>query len=466
MRVARSIDLPRGTPPGITPPGSTPPANNPPDEGTSERSTPPLADAHRDYRGELSVFPGAEGFGSTTRAGRGGQVLRVTNLADSGPGSFRAAVTASGPRTVVFEVGGIIRLKSQIRVREPFLTIAGQTAPSPGITLAGDVLRFETHDVLMQHMRIRVGAGTSSTSTPPKVRDGLGVRTNDRGEPHTYNIYIDHCSISWAFDENVSLWYSNVYDITIRNSIISEAIAYNRDKMISFGMIVGYGQRRVSVLRNLFAHNGDRNPKFTKDNSGLVVNNVIYNVGNAAITTGAPPPAAPTLLSVVGNVYIPGQDSRRSRQMVLAQNGHRDSRLFVDDNIGPFGNEDPWSVVDNRVGRHIRADARPVDVAPLTVLPAVRAYGHVLASAGARPRDRDAVDRRVVNDVRRGTGRLLERPSQVAALPSARATHRPLRPPSSLTADTDGDGYTDVEEWLHCMAAEVESGSRSLQCAR
>lgn len=459
----RRVGRPEGSSPGGTPLGGTPPTDTPagvaPSQETPSGQVQPLHDATRDYRGRLPVFPGAQGFGSTTRAGRGGRILRVTSLADSGPGSFREAVNTTGPRIVVFEVGGIIHLKRRIDVFEPFLTIAGQTAPSPGITLAGDALKFSTHDVLVQHLRVRVGDNVTRTNTPlGNDRDGIGVRTNPEGSIHAYNIVIDHCSVSWASDENVSVWYPNIYDITLSNSIISEALPFDRHKNYSFGMITGPGQRRISVLRNLFAHNGDRNPKFNVDTSGLAANNVIYNIGYAAISTKISDDQ-PHLLTVVGNVYLPGADSRKKARLIQAYSGHPRSRLFVDDNIGPFGSDDPWSVVDNRAGEHIKASSPPVNVAPLTVLDAAVTLGHVLGRAGARPADRDAVDRRVVNDVRRGTGRLINSPSEVGGLPRVPSTRRALRPPASTTADRDGDGYTDVEEWLHCMADQVEERS-------
>lgn len=446
------VTPPPGAPPGITPPTDTPRDDTPPGQAPS------LRDASRDYRGQLAVFPGAEGFGSRTRAGRGGRILRVTSLADAGPGTLREAVNTPGPRTVIFEVGGIIRLKRRLEVFEPYLTIAGQTAPSPGITLAGDALKFNTHDVLVQHLRVRVGDAVTDTNTALGQRDGIGVRTNPEGSTHTYNIFIDHCSVSWASDENVSVWYPNVYDITVTNSIISEALPFDRNKIYSFGMITGPGQRRISVLRNLFAHNGDRNPKFNVDNSGLAVNNVIYNVGHSAVSTKISD-EQPSLLTVIGNVYLPGRDTRPRRKLVRANSGHPDSRLFVDDNIGPYSDGNQWSVVDNRAGAHIKADHPPVSVAPLEILDAARVLGHVLRNAGARPADRDAVDRRVVRDVRLGRGRLIESPAEVGGLPATRSTYRRLTPPNDPRFDADRDGYTDVEEWLHCMAQKAEGRS-------
>lgn len=472
VHVAPSIKQSEARPTGIIPPGGTPPTDAPSSDDTTDESTQPLQDAHRDYRGQLPVFPGAEGFGSTTPAGRGGRILRVTTLADSGPGSFREAVTAAGPRTVIFEVGGVIRLKSRVKVTEPFLTIAGQTAPSPGITLTSDFLRFETHDVLVQHLRIRPGdaIGNPDTNTPLRYRDGLSIATNPSGSPHTYNIYVDHCSVSWATDENVSLWYPNVYDVTISNCIVSEGLTKVKAtgvRSASKGMLVGHGQRRIASMRNLFAHNDIRNPRFAADSTGLVVNNVIYNPWLEAVDMGGAVESGdgPVLLSVAGNVFIPGLNTRPQLRMVLARNGDQAARLFVADNIDPHSTDDPWSVVDFRAGTHIKVSTAPVSVTPLTVLPAAATYSHILNRAGARPVDRDAVDERVVEDVRRGTGRTIDTPGQVGGLPHVSATYRRLSTPPDPAGDADGDGYTNLEEWLHCMAERVEGPAASLRAA-
>ncbi len=415
---------------------------------------PPLEDAQRDYTGGLPVFPGAEGFGSLTAAGRGGRVLRVTNLDDSGPGSLRAALAWPGARTVVFEVGGVIRLRDNIEVTEPFLTVAGQTAPSPGITLAGDTLRIKTHDVLLQHLRVRVGDDRANSD--PEFRDGLGAATDKRGSFDAYNVFFDHCSVSWAIDENVSLWYENLYDVTMSRGIIAEGLddSLHPDGDHSMGMLAGKHTRRVAILRNLFAHNSARNPRFSADTSGLVVNNVIYNVRDRALDMGGD--EGPIWLTAIGNVYLPGRDSRSDIKTLVVTNDDGRTRLFVADNAGPSQGRDPWSLVDNRPGKNIRSDSPPVSVRPLTIVNVRKAKRQVLRTSGARPADRDAVDRRIVSDVRRGQGRLIDSPAQVGGLGDVRPTRRALQLPNRPNGDANDDGYTDLEELLHCMAAKVE----------
>ena len=148
-------------------------------------------------QGQTLAFPGALGWAATTPGGRGGRIIKVTTLAGSGPGSFREAVEAEGPRIVVFEVGGVVDLeKTGIRIRNPFLTIAGQTAPSPGVTFIKGDFSVSTHDVVIRHIRIRSGDAGAARKSGWEV-DGLSTTGAS-------NVIIDHCTFTWATDENLS----------------------------------------------------------------------------------------------------------------------------------------------------------------------------------------------------------------------------------------------------------------------
>ena len=163
------------------------------------------------------AFPGAQGFGSTTKGGRDGKLFFVTNLNSDGPGSFREACEAKGPRIVIFRVGGTITIEKSISIQNPYITIAGQSAPGDGICIRGAAIKITTHDVIVRGLRIRIGDGPGPA---PDNRDGLSIANNSK---QPYNIIIDHCSISWAIDENFQLWYP-CNSITIQWCIISEGL--------------------------------------------------------------------------------------------------------------------------------------------------------------------------------------------------------------------------------------------------
>jgi len=417
------------------------------------------------------AFPGAEGFGANSIGGRGGTVIEVTNLNDSGRGSFRAAIEASGPRIVVFRVGGTIELRSSLIITNPFITIAGQTAPGGGITLKSGstinaALLIQAHDVIVRYLRMRPGAAG---------QDGIEILYNT-----AYNVIIDHCSISWAVDENVSTWY-DPHDVTIQWSIISEGLdcSTHPQGCHSMGMIFGSkGSRNISVHHNLFAHNAERNPRVKTSGTVDVVNNLIYNPrfgragdwGPSHITNDY----AKVPINYVGNYYKAGIDSGRADYYVSGYGA-----TYLEGNITP---RRPSNDMDKSVGV-----IRPVDsgsvvstrnaAPPITTSSAFNAYDQILAEAGANMgldasgswySRRDAVDERIVNDVIQGTGRIIDDPSQVGGWPVLPSGTPPQdsdhdgmpdnweiannfnpNDPSDGPRDNDGNGYTNVEEYLN-----------------
>jgi pectate lyase len=225
---------------------------------------------------ELPDFPGAEGFGATTPGGRGGRVIYVTTLDDSGPGSLRAAIGAQGPRTILFRVGGVIDLQSALVVREPFVTIAGQTAPGGGICLRGDNFGIATHDVVVRFLRVRLGDLRRREVDTFSIADG------------SRNVVVDHCSASWSIDETLSP-SGDISDVTVQWCIISESL---NNSLHSKGPH-GYGSLLratggVSLHHNLWSHHNGRNPRFGDNYAEGPFptfdfrNNVIYNWGSAA----------------------------------------------------------------------------------------------------------------------------------------------------------------------------------------
>lgn len=420
-------------------------------------ASPELRDAARDLRGQLAVFPGAQGYGTLTPAGRRGTVLRVTSLAASGPGTLREALSAQGPRTVIFEIGGVLQSSEPLLIAEPYITVAGQTAPSPGITLTGSSIVVATHDVLLQHLRVR--AGDSPFGPDPGGRDSLSIAGAADGSLAVHDVVIDHCSFSWAIDEGASTWNPGVHDLSILGSVIAENLSHSLHPKgeHSKGLLIGDHSKRVAVLGNLFAHNRLRNPFFKGDVSAVVANNLIYNPGAEALHLDDPDRSGPTLLTVAGNLLVPGPDTNAAVPLVDALAFVQPTSevcLLANDAGGRF----PYRAllapgIFRRAEELADCSAR---LAPLTLKATDQARAAVLAGAGARPRDRDAIDARILADVERGTGRIIDSPTEVGGLPETPPVLRPLTLPADPDGDADGDGYTNLEEWLHGLAAELE----------
>lgn len=415
-----------------------------------------ILDARRDLRGALPVFPGAEGFGSTTPAGRGGQVLRVTSLAERGPGTLREALSTPGPRTVLFEIGGVIQSREVMVIGEPFVTVAGQSAPAPGITLAGAGLVIATHDVLLQHLRVR--AGDDPDGPDPGGRDSLSIDGGPGGQNGVHDVVVDHCSFTWAIDEGASTW-NPVRDVTFSSSLIAENLSHSLHPKgeHSKGLLLGDHGQRISVLFNLLAHNRLRNPIVKGDVSALLANNVIYNPGAEAIHLDDPEHSGPSLASLLGNVLIAGPDTNATVPLC--------------DVLWDVPATTEVGLYDNLLGRQPLSRAlfnpgvlRPLSeptagrvwVQPLSLRPAAEVLAFVLPRVGATPAVRDAVDARIVESVRTHGGAIIDSPAEVGGLPNLLTQTRSLQLPADPAGDDDGDGYTNLEEWLHGLAAAVE----------
>ena len=423
--------------------------------------TPEVLDAVRDYSEELPVFPGADGFGTRTRAGRRGTVVRVTSLEGEGPGTLREALAVPERRVVIFEVGGVIDITKPLVIEEPYVTVAGQTAPSPGITIVGAGIVVHTHDVLIQHVRVRVGDRLDGPD--PGGRDGIGIVGRPGGTVSVCNVVIDHCSISWAVDEGVSTWHPGVHDITIRQCIISENLSRSIHPQgeHSKGLLIGDHSKRVAVIGNLFAHNMKRNPFIKGDGSALIVNNLIYNPGKSAIHFDDRENSGPSLAAIIGNVLIPGPDTRWYMPMVnIVSDTQRSTRVYgMQNDTGGcplYRSIFAWSVWNDLRNY----DDCPVRVTPLRVRDVREVVDWVLDNAGARPAERDAVDERMIMDVMRNSGHIINSQNDVGGFPDVEPVRQPAtcppRIPKDPDADTDGNGYTNLEEWLQDLANEVE----------
>ncbi len=427
--------------------------------------------------GGRPVFPGAEGFGTRTAAGRGGKVLFVTSLEDDGPGTLREALNQPFPRTILFRVGGVIELKDQLYIQHPFVTVAGQTAPGDGISIRNAGLAVMTHDVLLQHVRIRPG---DEGKGDPENNDALGILNTGSGRDEVYNVVADHCSFSWSEDETVQTWYAP-RDITLSWCIISEALnrARHPKKTHSAGLLIGDGSNRVTVHHCLLAHHDFRNPLISGGGTHDFINNVVYNWGKIPVEI-QDRHGFETHVNFAGNRYLRGPSTEsQSREIILGQVAQAGSKkLFVADNITPHrtaADGDEWDIVgmgyDSKPAPKTQQAAAPFPTAPVTRTPAAENLEPMLAGVGATLPRRDAVDARIVSDVRTGKGRIIDSPRDVGGHPKLAGGAHPkdsdndgipdewetthgLNPQDAADGnkDRDGDGYTNLEEYLHSLS--------------
>lgn len=377
------------------------------------------------------------------------RIIKVTNLDKDGAGSFRAAVETEGPRLVVFEVGGIIDLDvSEINILNPYLIVAGQTAPSPGITIIKGAIYIRTHDVLIKHIRVRPG-----DANQPKGKgwepDGITASGKD-----AFDVTVDHCSMSWAVDENGSASGPRTkgpdetsHNITFSNCIIAEGLnrATHKKGRHSKGILVHDFTKGISIIGNLFAHNARRNPYFKAFTTGAIVNNVIYNPETAAIQLDyvyeefleTPYRPLNAQVSIVGNVLLHGINTRKDLALVEDRGD-----AYLEDNLAFKLDGQPaqitWGCI-NSLGE------KPFWPAGLVALPASETIDYVANHAGARPKDRDETDKRIVNEMMTRTGKMIDSQNDVGGYPHEKMTERKLEIPK-----------TGVNEWLEKLAKELE----------
>jgi hypothetical protein len=383
---------------------------------------------------EVPAFPGAEGGGKFSFGGRGGKVLVVTNLNDDGEGSFRWACEQGGARTIVFNVAGIIQLKTPVIIRAPYITIAGHSAPGDGVCIAGESVWINTHDVVIRYMRFRRGI------------TNVGRRDDAIGGNPVGNIMIDHVSASWGGDENMSM-YRHMYNdstgkqedkrgtvnITIQNSIFSECLdTWNH----SFGSTLG--GENCSFMRNLWADNTGRNPSIGWNGIFNFVNNVVFNWVHRSVDGGD----YEASYNIVNNYFKPGPATPKNNPVghrILKPEAGRSKlkyrvygRAYVNGNVME-GNDavtkDNWNggvqVEDERdAGKYTpyMKVSKPLPMPAVTIMPAQEAYQYVLNNAGATLPKRDPVDTRIIEQARTGKIKYLEN----VKLPEKQFEHRRL----------------------------------------
>lgn len=356
--------------------------------------------------GILAAGPAAAEW--PTEGGDDGAVIHVTSLEDSGPGSLRAALLEKKPRRIVFDVGGDIVLKSPLKIVNPFVTIAGETAPAPGISLLGDKVHIRTHDVILRNVRVRIGERPGSN---PGSRDGIAIEPI-KGKS-AENILIDHCSVVWALDENIGFWGEKIGNIRIRNSIIAEALrnSIHPKGAHSMGMLVSGSAKKVVIERNLFAHNVHRNPAIDAGATAIIVNNLIYDPIYTGFHIYGKKGRGPTLVSVVGNVAIAGPSTKSKVLPSFAHGFNEGSKIYYDDNqavgLQAFLTREKPGKSDGRPAPFV--EARPVWLDGLEPLPADRVAAELLAEVGPRPLDE--IDQRIIRETETRTGTVRDTPT-------------------------------------------------------
>lgn len=397
---------------------------------------------------ELKAFPTAEGFGKNATGGRGGTVLKVTNLNASGAGSLRAAMEASGTRTVVFEVGGTIDLAgTDITVDEGNLTVAGQTAPGDGILIKGGMVSIEASNVILRYLRVRVGTGAAAG------RDALQIVSFDSN--NIENIIVDHCSFSWALDENIDIRGASTgiaQNITIQNSISSEC---------NYGTLLNTKCKNISILNNLYALNYERNIRANEPIDGEfefeMVNNVVYGFINAT------KPSLGVKFSVINNEYkkssgVTINDVGCVDGTTSGQGTPASTYAYVTGNIVPSG------MVELAADLTPYQEVTPFSGSDYTPIIATDLDTELIPYVGCSFPSRDAVDTRIIANYTAGDGTL----ATTGTYPTISGGSAPTDLDNDGMADSwetsnfgdltrdgtgdfDGDGYTDLEEYINSL---------------
>jgi pectate lyase len=435
----------------------------------------------------VKVFPGAMGFGTDTSAGRGGKVIYVTTLDDSGPGSLREALLDSAPRTVLFKVSGTITLNSDIVVKKPFLTVAGQTAPGEGVQIRGAQIKIATHDVLIRYLKMRTGDATNKSK--PADRDSITLNH----DTNAYNIVVDHATLVWGPDIGGISFLNGAHDITVSNSILGEGLYASSHPE---GTVAQTGHSmtmnitelssnnhptRITIHHNLLTTSSDRNPRVIGGENIDIVNNVIYNWLNS------PSQGNPRSVNLIKNFYIKGPMTTKSSALVAwdprveAGGTLRTGSVFESGNL-----TEGFSTVRGGSSKvyagalfapySITAEDSPQD-----------AYQKIVNDAGANRQVsgedgqivviRDSVDQRIINNLVNRQGKFMNgmtldgvagfaciswptlasgtpaKDDDNDGLPDAWETYyfdnTSSGSPKDSKADFDADGYTDLEEYLN-----------------
>jgi pectate lyase len=345
------------------------------------------------------AFPTAEGYGKYTVGGRGGKVYEVTNLNDSGKGSLRAGVEAKGPRTVVFRVSGTIDLKSDLRIKNPNITIAGQTAPGDGICIKRYPLMIDADEVIIRYIRVRFGDESG------KDADAVSAR-------YVKNLILDHVSASWSVDETMSIYHCE--NMTVQWCMITESMFSSNHVKSNHGFGGIWGSNHSTYHHNLLAHHSSRNPRFASGCGNTDYrNNVLYNWGYNSCYGGEKKQGSTKFnfsnINMVANYYkpgpatAPGKVSHRIANPSSRGSGDK-GKWYIADNVmegNALVTANNWEGGVQPSDSEFRLD-QPWPAMAINQETAEEAYKSVLEDAGAILPKRDAVDARIIQEIRNG----------------------------------------------------------------
>jgi pectate lyase len=417
----------------------------------------------------IPAFPGAQGGGAASKGGRGGQVCEVKTLDDDGPNSFRDCLARKGPRTVVFRVAGRINLRTGIRVMNPYLTIAGQTAPGGGVEFSGvdmhdgAMIYIYTHDVIVRYLHLRIGTGPQHSPGPSTGVVGLFIGNED-----VYNVMVDHVSISWSDNKPISVWSNygpGVHNLTVQWTITSEGILGH-----SVGPGVGNSNKTTAAWTDIdfhhsfFADHSHRLPE-TAQKSMRWVNNIVYNWNFYASAT-----LGNQASDFINNIYKAGPLNSEAQKYELHfsdQASEWDSgppSVYLSGNKGPNQpnpSGDQWALANKITGENgkelgpvpttwRRAFPLPAEEFPIAIDDVNNLESIVFATAGDSQRldcngnwvfNRDAVDTRLISEYKSGKGILPRSEKDVGGFPAVDA--------GTVCPDSDHDGIPDAWETAH-----------------
>lgn len=399
---------------------------------------------------ELTAFPGADGWGKYTKGGRGGKVIEVTNLNDSGEGSLRAAIEAKGPRTVVFRVSGTIELADFLTITEPYITIAGQTAPGDGICLKNFGLIVETEEAIVRYIRCRPGDTGGET-------DALWVN-------EVKQVVIDHVSASWGTDETLSV--SDSDKVSVQWCMITESLNHSVHSKGTHGMgslVRGSRGQQVTYHSNFYASHRNRSPmcgNYTdaaEDPEGFrfeFINNVVYNWG-AKAAGKCHDVNEITYYNFINNYYVPGP---KSGGTYMFSEGCAVNKMYAAGNaMNGTVPEDQWSLFEfesdmKNFDIDAYKQAEPFPSVMTGTVSAAEAFEKVPAGAGASL-SRDTVDQAVIEAFEKGEGKLIDKTEESLGWTDGYPALAQTDPP----ADGDKDGIPD--DWEKDHGLDPDNGS-------